>query len=193
MEIHMPTGQTVTEHKFVCLTHNEAKQYPNIGVWSRQRFIAERCKEMGGSWPKILNSLKDFSKAFLKVRWEKAEDGCENPLFLQLWGRSGHSVSVNLQQDRCYCLFCNFLISLWMDRYCTLKCQSSENGLSGIFQAIGNILGSKQTQQYKVKVKEIDSIWNLICSCLLKNICQAHWFTQCVVPPGDVLLSLCIF
>ena len=30
-------------------------------------------------------------------------------------------------------------------------------------------------QQYNVKVKEIDSVWNQICSCLLKNIYQAHW------------------
>ena len=61
--------QTVTEHKFVCPMHHEAKQYQNIRIWSRERFIAGSCKEMAASCPpKTLNSLKAFSKAFLKAR-----------------------------------------------------------------------------------------------------------------------------
>ena len=60
-------------------------------------------------------------------------------------GRSGHSVPVNLQQDKCYSLFCNWLYK-WKSVVCTLKGQSFENGLSYIFRAIGNILNSKQKQ-----------------------------------------------
>ena len=36
MQIHVPT-------------HSEAKQYQNVGVCSRERFIAGPCKETGGS------------------------------------------------------------------------------------------------------------------------------------------------
>ena len=42
----------ITECKSMCLMHTEAKLYRNIGVWSRERFIAGPCKEMGGSCPK---------------------------------------------------------------------------------------------------------------------------------------------
>ena len=41
-------GDTVTEHKSLCPTHNEAEQYQNIGVWRREKFIAGPCKETGG-------------------------------------------------------------------------------------------------------------------------------------------------
>ena len=48
----------------------------------------------------------------------------------------GHDVPVNIQKDKCYSLFCNFLsLYEW-----TLKGQSFENRLSCIFQTIGNIL-----------------------------------------------------
>ena len=36
----------------MCLTFSEAKQYQNVGVWSRERFIAGPCKEMGGLYLK---------------------------------------------------------------------------------------------------------------------------------------------
>ena len=39
----------ITEHKSMCPTHSEAKQYQTVGVWSRKMFIAGPCKEMGGS------------------------------------------------------------------------------------------------------------------------------------------------
>ena len=34
---------------------------------------------------------------------------CQNPLLLQLSMKIGHEVPVNLQQDKHYSLFCNFL------------------------------------------------------------------------------------
>ena len=40
---------SVIKCKSVCLTHSETKQYQNVRVWSRERFIAEPCKETGGS------------------------------------------------------------------------------------------------------------------------------------------------
>ena len=41
----------VTECKFVCLMHGETKQYRNVRVWSRERFIAGPCKETDGLCP----------------------------------------------------------------------------------------------------------------------------------------------
>ena len=130
--------------KFVCPTHSEAKQYRNFGVWSRERFIAGPCKEMGGSCPKSPNSSKGFSKALLKARWGRGVVSCKllgvEILFsCSCLHRSGHSVPVNLQQNKCYSLFCKFLsLYEWI-----LKGQSPENRLSCIFQAIGNILLQK--------------------------------------------------
>ena len=61
-------------------------------------------------------------------------------------------------------------ISIRMEKCYSLKGQSLENGLFCIFQAIANILNSKQKQQNtKVKVKEIDLIWSQICSSLLQS------------------------
>ena len=58
--------------------------------------------------------------------------------------RSGQDVPVNLQQDKCYSLFCNFLsLYEW-----TLKGQSPETRLSCIFHAIGNILLQKVQSQH---------------------------------------------
>ena len=51
------------------------------------------------------------------------------------------------------------LISIWMEKCPTFKGQSLENGLSCTFQAIGNILNSKQKQySTKTKVKETSSM-----------------------------------
>ena len=52
--------------------------------------------------------------------------------------RSGYSVPLNLQIEKCYFLFCN--ISAGMEKCSIFEGQSTENQLSGIFQSIGNIL-----------------------------------------------------
>ena len=39
-------GDSVTEHKSLCPTHNEAKQYQDIGVWRREKFVAGPCRAM---------------------------------------------------------------------------------------------------------------------------------------------------
>ena len=45
--------------------HSEAKQHKNLGACSREKFIAETCKETGGLCLKNPNASKAFSKAFL--------------------------------------------------------------------------------------------------------------------------------
>ena len=60
-----------------------------------------------------------------------------------------------------------------MEKCYSLIGQSLEDGLSCIFQAIGNILNWKQKQQItKVKVKETDLLGSQMCSSLLlvKNL-----------------------
>ena len=102
--------------------------------------------------PKTLNSLKGFSKAFVKARWGRSVVFCCRFLGVGILcpcscpHRSGHHVPVNLQQGKCYSLFCSFLSLYEWKSVNTLKGQSLEDGLSCIFQAIGNILNSKQKQ-----------------------------------------------
>lgn len=70
--------------------------------------------------------------------------------------RSGHDLLVNLQKDKCYSLFCNFLyLYEW-----TFKDQSSENMLSCIFQAIGNILLQKVQNHDDSAQEKKELIWS---------------------------------
>ena len=72
---------------------------------------------------------------------------------------SGHSVSVNLQQDKYYSLFCNFLFPCEWKCVTPFKGQSLGNGLSCTFQATDDILNWKQKQwRTKIKGKETDLI-----------------------------------
>ena len=42
---------------------SEAKQYRNVGVWSRERFSAGPCKETGGSCLKSPELLEGFQQS----------------------------------------------------------------------------------------------------------------------------------
>ena len=70
-------------------------------------------------------------------------------------------------------------ISIWMKKRYTFKGQSLENGLSCLFQAIGNSLHLQQKQQTtKAKVKETDPIWSQICPSLLQYYIDWTVFLQ---------------
>ena len=149
---HGSDVQQVLPEESSCVSHKvRPKKYQNIRVWSRKRFIAGPSKEMGDLSPrKTLNSLNDFSKTFLKARWARGMVSCYQLLGMEVLcssscpHRSGHNVPVNLQQNKCYSLFCNFLsLYEW-----TLKGQSPEKVLSCIFQAMGNILLQKMQSQH---------------------------------------------
>ena len=58
-------------------------------------------------------------------------------------GRSGHNVPINLQQDKYYSLFCNFLSVYEWKSVTIFKGHSLENRLSYIFQPMGNIIFTK--------------------------------------------------
>ena len=119
----------IKECKFLCLTHSEAKQ-TETSYWSleQRKFY---CRAMQEEWvahtPKTPNSSKGFSKALLKARWGKGVvHCCKLPgagilCSCRCPSRSGHSVPINLQQDKCYSLFCNFLSLYEWKRVIPLK------------------------------------------------------------------------
>ena len=106
-----------TECRFVCLTHSEATKSQSL----EQRKVY--CKAMqGDGWlvPQNPKLLEEFQQSTFKTRWGKGEVSCCKPLGAGILcpcscpRRSGQDVPLNLPQDKCYSLFCNFL-SLWMD------------------------------------------------------------------------------
>lgn len=161
----------VAEHKFMCLKHSRPNW--NLGVWSRERFVAGPCREMGGSCPPNLNSSKGFQESTLTDKVRKGhgwllKTSCWNPSFLQLSMWSGHDVRINLWQDKCYALFCSS-VSIWMDS------SRSDNGLSCVSQAYKQhsfnercrVSMTKQGKDRKVKVKRTYLICSQSCSSLL--------------------------
>ena len=74
--------------------------------------------------------------------------------------RSGHTVPINLQQDK-YSLLCNFLTYTNGKCY-TFKVQSLKSGLSSIFQAIGSILFflSLSVMSDSLRLHGLYSPWN---------------------------------
>ena len=125
--------------------------------------------------PQNPNSPKGFSKAVLKVWQGRGMVGCCKPHGVRILcscscpSRSGHKGPVNLQQDTV--LVSVLQLFIYMNgKVLHLKGQSIENGLFCVFQALGNILNSKQKQwNRKTKVKETDLIWGQICSSLLQR------------------------
>ena len=94
-------GLTVTKGTFRCLMHSEAKQTKT--ELEQRKFYC-----------RATNSQKGFSKALLKTRWERGVVNCCILFCIRiLWScscpKSGHDVPVNLEQDKCYSLFCHFL------------------------------------------------------------------------------------
>ena len=121
----------------------------NVGVWNIEFYCRATQGECLAHAQKTLNSSKGFRKLLLKARWGRGEVRCCKLLGIGVHcscscariNSSDHYVPINLQQDKCYSLFCNFLYE-W-----TLKGQSLENGLSCTFQATGNILLQKVQSQ----------------------------------------------
>ena len=103
------------------------------------------------------NSLKGFSKAFLKARWGRSKVD-----FCRLLGtgvlcphKSDQDVSINLQQSKCHSLCCDFLF-LWEWKHAILtKVLDLWNSLSCIFLALADslILNKSNRIQRKLKVQ----------------------------------------
>ena len=106
----------------LCAGHSKGKQEEYVKVWSRERFIAGPCKEIGWLMPqRTSNSSKGVSKAILKARWGRGMvDGCKCLGVGILCScsfphRSRHHLPANLQWNKCCSLFCNFLSLTWLD------------------------------------------------------------------------------
>ena len=99
-------------------------------------YIKNHARRQVALAPKPANSLKGFSKVFLKARRRRGQVGCCTLLGVGILcaPSSSHDVPINLQQNKCYSLFCNFLISIRMEKCYTLKGQSLENSYPVYFR-----------------------------------------------------------
>ena len=81
----------------MCMTHGEAKQYQNVRVCSREKFIEGPAMLWVGHALKIPNSLKGFSKAFFEARWSGRAVGSVWEQFSDwLIGYRASDVTVNI-------------------------------------------------------------------------------------------------
>ena len=63
--------------QFECLIHSEARQPKMLGVWNRERCLWQgQARRAGGLCPRYSKFPEDFSKAFLKARWEGGRRVC---------------------------------------------------------------------------------------------------------------------
>ena len=60
---HMLVFQLLPKCKFMCMTHSEIKQYQNIRIWNKERFIKGHAKEMGGSCLKNSKLPESFQQS----------------------------------------------------------------------------------------------------------------------------------
>ena len=159
-------GHFVTKHKPICLIHNEAEQTKSQSLWSREMFC---CRAMQGDrWLKLKKPRNlppphpqkktGFSKAFLKARWGKSVVGCCKLLGLGILCScicphgSDQDVSVHLQQDKYYSLFCNVLILSKWKSLIPVKVRALKMVCPGCFRLLAAFLAqskSNRTQRLK--------------------------------------------
>ena len=65
----------VTEHKFMCPTHSEAKQTKMSAFGAEKGSLQGHARRWVAHAPKIPKSRKGFSKAFLKAGWVGGSQG----------------------------------------------------------------------------------------------------------------------
>ena len=99
----------VTECKFVCPMHIEGKQTKMLDFGAEKSLLLQgHARRQVAHAPQNPNSLKGFSKAFLKARRGRGLVGYCTLLGVGILcscrcpRRSGHDVPVNLQQDKFY-------------------------------------------------------------------------------------------
>lgn len=108
-------GIGVSECKFLCLTHSEAKQYQNVGVWNRKVYCRATRRLVTYAQKEPWNLPNGISKALLKASWERGMFHCCKHLGFEILCscrcpcQLGHNVTVNLQQNKHYSLFYKIL------------------------------------------------------------------------------------
>ena len=91
--------------------------------------------------------------------------------------RSGHNVPINLQQDKCYSLFCNFLSLCEWRSVIPLKVRALRMGYHLYFRLWATLfyrtcrasMTKHRPQSTKVRAKGIDPLWSQVCSSLLQQ------------------------
>ena len=101
------------------------------------------------------NSLKGFSKAFLKARWGRSKVD-----FCRLLGtgvlcphKSDQDISINLQQSKCHSLCCDFLFLCEWKHAILTKVWALWKSLSCIFQALADSLTLNKSNRIQRKLK----------------------------------------
>ena len=108
-------GIGVSECKFLGLTHSEAKQYQNVGVWNRKVYCRATRRLVTYAQKEPRNLPNGFSKALLKASWERGMFHCCKHLGVEILCscrcpcQLGHNVTENLQQNKHYSLFYKIL------------------------------------------------------------------------------------
>ena len=133
----------------MCSRHSETKQIKTLEFGAEKGLFQGHARRPVAHTRKNTQLLKGFQQDSFKSKVRVGVVSCFKLLSVLWWlqeqrilcscscpARSGQDVPVNLQQDKCNSLSCNFLsLYEWI-----LKSQSPENRLSCIFQAIGNVL-----------------------------------------------------
>lgn len=102
-------------------------------------------EKMVDSYPKEPSTWVRIQACTLEVWLSVASFLYWNPLFLQLFTYVRLPCSCKPPARQILFSVLRFFISLWMEKCYPFKGQSLENGLSCLFQALGNTLNSKQT------------------------------------------------
>ena len=92
---------------------DEAKHH-NTELWSREEFNAGPCKELDGLCPKQPKLPESSQQSPFLVKGREGRVSCCKRLggracVPEIRSRSGNDAPVNLQENTCYSLFCDFL------------------------------------------------------------------------------------
>ena len=148
--------QNVTRCKFVCSMHSEAKQTEKLEFGAEKGLLQGHVRRWAARAQKTQNFSKGFCKGSLKARWGRGVVSCCKLLGVGILcscscpHRSGHDAPVNLQQDTCHFLFCNFFsLNEWKSvKPLKVRALRMDYPLHCLFQAIGNILLQKVQSQH---------------------------------------------
>ena len=67
---------SVTEHKFMCPTHSEAKQTEMSEFGTEKGLLQDQARKMSGLCPQTPNSPVVFGEEFLKAKFGVKATGC---------------------------------------------------------------------------------------------------------------------
>ena len=167
-------AENVTESKLILIKAQQAnKSRDEVFGQGRVNNFIQKASRVRRGWTSVSKrhwSYSSQNSGFFYIKTGGSMAGCYKLLGAGLLcsqgcpGRSGHNVPINLQQDKCYFLSCNFLSLCEQKSVIPIMIQSGrkslENGPSCVFQAIGNILLQSMTKatEPKGQLKELSNM-----------------------------------